>query len=685
MVLDFKIRLIFVLCICGGSLPQIALSAPSGFSVDHLLALERLSSPQISPDGQAVVFTRSSVDLDSNSLRSDLWLVGSDGSGLRRLTTHSSSDHSPYWSANGQRIYFLSSRSGSTQVWMLPMTGGEARQVSDFPLSVSNLVLSPTGDHFAVTMDVYPECADLNCTVEKLEEVREAPATGHLYEGLFVRHWDRWKEGRRSHLFVTPMQGGEPRNVMRSMQADTPSQPFGSAQEIAFTPDGSSIIFTARLADEGEAWSTNFDLFQAPVDASRPPRNITSQNRAWDTRPVFSPDGTKLAYLAMERPGYESDRFRIVIHDWPAGDDPTILTEDWDRSPHSLSWSRDSNQLYVTAASMGQVSLFAIDASTGSVEPLIDEGTVSSLTVSQDRIVYLWDHLEAPAEIYSLAIGQTEAQPITKINVEALANSKMGEPEQFSFPGWNGETVYAYIVKPAEFDPQQQFPVAFLIHGGPQGSFGNHFHYRWNPQVYAGAGYAVVMVDFHGSVGYGQDFVDSIRNDWGGKPLEDLQKGLAAALERYPWMDGENVAALGASYGGYMVNWIAGNWPDRFRCLVNHDGVFDMRSMYYSTEELWFPEWEMGGPYWSNPSAYEKHNPVRFVENWETPMLVIHGALDFRVPLEQGLSAFTALKRKGIPAQFLYFPDENHWVLKPQNSIQWHRTVLEWLERWVER
>jgi dipeptidyl aminopeptidase/acylaminoacyl peptidase len=269
------------------------------------------------------------------------------------------------------------------------------------------------------------------------------------------------------------------------------------------------------------------------------------------------------------------------------------------------------------------------------------------------------------------------------MNAKRLADVDMGRPEQFTFAGWNDETVHAYIVEPANFDPEKKYPVAFLIHGGPQGSFGNDFHYRWNPQTYTGAGYGAVMVDFHGSTGYGQDFTDSISGDWGGKPLEDLQKGLAAALERYAWLDGDRVCALGASYGGYMINWIAGNWPDGFRCLVNHDGVFDNRMMYYATEELWFPEWEHGGPYWKSPASHEKHNPANHVGDWQTPMLVVHGELDYRIPVSQGLAAFTALQRRGIPSEFLYFPDENHWVLRPSNSLLWHDTVLSWMDRWL--
>jgi dipeptidyl aminopeptidase/acylaminoacyl peptidase len=325
-----------------------------------------------------------------------------------------------------------------------------------------------------------------------------------------------------------------------------------------------------------------------------------------------------------------------------------------------------------------------VDASTGRVSTLLDKGCVDQAAPAGSRIVYSLNHLQSPGELYSVRPDGQDVQPITRINAAKLALVRMGEPEQFSFAGWNNEPVYGYVVRPADFDAARKYPVAFLIHGGPQGTFNNNFHYRWNPQVYAGAGYAVVMVDFHGSTGYGQAFTDSIRGDWGGKPLEDLKKGLSAALQRYPWMDDQKVGALGASFGGYMINWIAGNWPDRFRCLVNHDGSLDERMAYFDTEELWFPEWEHGGTPWTNPDGYERQNPVNSVKNWRTPMLVIHSAQDFRVADTHGLGTFTALQRLGIPSKLLYFPDESHWVLKPQNSILWHQTVIGWLDRFLK-
>jgi dipeptidyl aminopeptidase/acylaminoacyl peptidase len=531
-------------------------------------------------------------------------------------------------------------------------------------------------------MEVFVDCEDLDCSVERLEERSAQKTSGVIYKQLLFRHWDTWADGRRSHLFVMPVAGGMPVDVMAGMEADVPSKPFGGVEELSFTPDGGGLVFTARNVGASEAWSTDFDLYYAPADGSEPPRCLTEANEAWDTQPVFSPDGKTLAYLAMKRPGFEADRFRIVLRDWPEGG-TRVLTEDWDRSAGGVLFSGDGDTIYTTAADLGQVSLFSISVASGEAARIVGEGHVRSPALAGDRIVFGRDDLRSPVDFYSVNRDGSDLKQITDINGEALASVLMGETEQFSFRGAEGETVHAYVVKPAEFDAGNKYPVAFLIHGGPQGSFGNDFHYRWNPQAYAGAGYAAVMVDFHGSTGYGQAFTDSITGDWGGKPLEDLQKGLAAALERFEWMDGESVCALGASYGGYMINWIAGNWPDRFRCLVNHDGIFDQRMMYYATEELWFPEWEHGGAYWTASEGFERHNPAQHVDKWQTPMLVVHGAKDFRIPESQAMATFTALQRKGVASEFLYFPDENHFVLRPSNSIQWHGVVLDWLDRWL--
>jgi dipeptidyl aminopeptidase/acylaminoacyl peptidase len=660
-----------------------AAKTPHPFSVHDLIAMDRVSGQTVSPDGQWIVFTLRKTDLEANKGRKDLWWVGTNGKGLRQMTSDPADDSNPCWSKDGKTIYFISTRSGSPQVWRLAADGGEAVQVTKQPLDVGNLVVSPDGKKMAFTMEVFPNTT-VEETVKKLEEIKNRKFSGQIYERIFIRHWDTWCDGRRSHIFVMPIEGGTAVDVMKGMDADCPLKPFGGSEEFTFTPDSKAIVLTAANSGRAEAWSTNFDLFLAPVDGSKAPKCLTEANKAWDTSPLFSPDGKTMAYLAMKRPNFEADRFYIKLRSWPDGNE-RVLAEQWDHSPGTIAWGPKGRTIYAFANNLGQRSLFAIDLKKDTVKTLVNKGHVTSIDFAGQRIVYGMDNLKSPVELYSIDMKGKNPKTITGINKDKLAAAKMGDYEQFTFKGWNNETVYCYVVKPVDFDANKKYPVAFLIHGGPQGSFGNRFHYRWNPQAYVGRGYAAVMVDFHGSTGYGQAFTDSISRDWGGKPLVDLKKGLAAALKRYPWMDGERVSALGASFGGYMVNWIAGNWPDRFRCLVNHDGNLDERFAYYDTEELWFPEWDHGGTPWDNPKGYEKHNPVNFVKNWKTPMLVIHGAFDFRVVETQGFATFNALQRKGIPSKLLYFPDENHWVLKPQNSIFWHDTVLDWLDQWTKR
>jgi dipeptidyl aminopeptidase/acylaminoacyl peptidase len=655
---------------------------PRPFDVRDLIAFDRLSEPGVSPDGRQVVFTVSTLDLAANKRRSDLGVVGTDGSGLRPLTRHADNDTSGTWSPDGRTVYFLSTRSGSSQVWKLPLDGGEAQQLTALPLDVGSFVLSPDGKWLALSMEVFPGATPEE-TRKRLDEIAAGQATGKTYDRLFFRHWDSWADGRRNHIFVMPASGGTPVDVMKDMDADAPSKPFGGRSEYTFTPDSRAIVFGARNAGREEAWSTNFDLFVAPADGSATLRKLTSANPAWDAHPAFSPDGRTLAYTAMNRPGYEADRFRVVLRAWPEGTE-RVLTEAWDRSAGDLAWSADGKTLFTTSDDLGNHALFAIDVASGKVRTVVGKGHVVSPQASGKSLVYLLDTLRGPAELHSVRADGTDTKRLTGINDERLAAVRIGEPSQFTFAGANGDTVYAWIVKPVDFDPAKKYPVAMLIHGGPQGSFGDQFHYRWNPQTYAGRGYVALMIDFHGSTGYGQAFTDAINGDWGGKPLEDLKLGLAAALERYPWMDGDRVAALGGSYGGYMVNWIAGQMPDRFKALVTHAGNLDERFAYFATEELWFPEWEHGGTPWENPEGFTRHNPIDYVQNWKTPTLVIHGAKDFRVVETGGFATFTALQRKGIPSRFLYFPDENHWILKPANSILWHDSVLGWLDQWTK-
>jgi dipeptidyl aminopeptidase/acylaminoacyl peptidase len=658
---------------------------PHPFSVHDMLAMDRISDPQVSPDGGWVAYTVRTTDLDANRGRTDVWITAVDGSSSKQLTADPASDSGARWMKDGRSLVFLSTRSGSSQVWKIAIDGGEAEQLTKFPIGVDGVLPFPDGDRLLLTMEVYPDLAPekaLDETAKRDDDIEKNPVKAKTYETLLFRHWDTWEDGKRSHVFAWTIGEANPVDLMPGFDGDSPTKPFGGIEECAISPDGREVAFTAIEMKKDAAWTTDADVWTVPADGSAPPKCVTTDNLAMDTQPSYAPDGRTLAWLAMKRPGYEADRYRIVLRDRQSGTQ-RVLTEDFDRSCGGIVWSRDSKTIWTSADNLGNHSLFAIDAAAGNARVLVEKGTNASPSPAGARLIFAKDTLKSPVELWSITVDGGDPKPVTKRNEAKVRAARMGDYEQFAFVGAKGERVMGFVVKPAGFEEGKRYPVAFLIHGGPQGSFGDHFHYRWNPQAYAGAGFAAVFIDFHGSTGYGQAFTDSINQDWGGAPYEDLMKGLDHALERYTFLDRDRVAALGASYGGYMINWIAGQ-TDRFRCLVNHDGNLDERMAYFDTEELWFPEWDHGGTPWDNPTGYTKHNPIEHVAKWKTPMLVIHGALDYRVVDTQGMSTFTALQRRGIPSKFLWFPDENHWVLKPKNSILWHETVIEWIERWTK-
>jgi dipeptidyl aminopeptidase/acylaminoacyl peptidase len=652
------------------------------FTVDDMLSFERISDAAVSPDGKLVAFTVSTPDVAANKSAKDVWVAATDGSSVRRLTSHADADFGARFAADSRTVYFLSARGGSTQVWRIAVDGGEATQVTWLPVDVNAVLPFPDGKRLLLAMDVDPGAATLDESAKHHEALAKSKVNVRAYDALPIRHWDTWDDGTRSHLFVLREGApGEPVDLMKGLPYDAPTKPFGGLEEITISRDGSEVVFASKMVGKQDAWSTNVDLFVAPSDGSAKPRALTADNLATDTQPVFSHDGTRLAYLAMARPGFESDRQRIVILDWRTKK-ATPLTEAWDRSPSSLAWSRDDRALFVTADDLGRHALFHVDATTGKPARIFDRGTVSDAAVAGDRLVFGRDDLQHPEELWTSDANGGHARPITHLNDAKVAAIAWGASEQFTFEGAKGDTVHAWLVRPPNLAPGTRAPVAFLIHGGPQGSFDDHFHYRWNPEVFAGHGYAAIMVDFHGSTGYGQAFTDAIRGDWGGAPFDDLMKGLDAALARYPFLDKDRVAALGASYGGYMINWINGK-TDRFKALVCHDGNLDETAAYYETEELWFPEWEHGGTPWENPAGYASQSPMSLVKNWKTPTLVVHGGRDYRVVDVQGMATFTALQRRGVPSRFLYFPDENHWVLKPADSKRWHEEVFSWVDRYT--
>ncbi|MBS0417370.1 MAG: S9 family peptidase [Proteobacteria bacterium] len=673
-------------------LTSAAVAAPASapLTADDLVRLERVTDPQVSPDGRSVAFVIRETDMEANRGRTDIWLVDltQKNATPRRLTQNDANDSSPRWAPDSRTIYFLSTRSGQSQVWRLSLAGGEASRVTDYPLDIGSLKVSPDGNRIAVSMEVLPECGDLRCTHDTLAARQKYKATGRVYDRLFIRQWDTWYDGSRSHLFVARInadgKADSPVDLTKSLDADVPSKPFGGDEEYDFSPDSTQLVFSARISGHSEPWSTNYDLYEVPVDHAAEPKNLTANNPAWDTQPVFLKNGD-LAYLAMDRPGFEADRFHVMLRDAKTGTNKP-LTASWDRSVQHLHASGDGRKLLATADDIGQTALFSIDIPSGTPRKLVGTGHVSDFSAGKDAIVFNWENIGAPPDLFSILAGSSGTpHRLTQVNETLLGRRKLSEFEQFSFQGANQETVYGYVVKPYGFEPGRKFPIAFVVHGGPQSSFQNFWTYRWNAEAFAGGGYAVVMIDFHGSTGYGQKFTDAISRDWGGKPLVDLQKGLEAALARYPWLDGERACALGGSYGGYMMNWIEGAWPDRFRCIVNHDGIFDNRMMYYSTEQLWFNEWENGGPQYENPQGHEQFNPVNNVSKWKTPMLVIHGEQDFRIPYDQGIATFTALQRRGIESRLIIFPHENHWVLQPADSVQWYQNVLGWLDQHLKK
>jgi dipeptidyl aminopeptidase/acylaminoacyl peptidase len=667
------------------------------FDISDLVMMDRVSDPQLSSDGRYAAFSVRSTDYAANKGINAIYVQDLSSTGAQPVGVVAKEASSPRWSPDGHSLFYVAPVGGVAQLWRLDfpadkhgldLAGAAKRiQVSHGPLDIDDYKLSPDGKSVLLSYAVFTDCNDLACTKERLDGRAKDKSTGTLYNMLFVRHWDTWSDGRRSQLYLGRFGADgslpvEPTWLSRGIDGDIPSKPFGDDSEFAFSPDGKAVYFDARIAGNSEPWSTNFDVFKVPADGSSAPQDLTAANKGWDAYPVPSPDGKTLYYLAMKTPGFEADRFGIMAMDLTTGAirevDPS-----WDRSAGSMQVSADGKTLFVTADDEGQHPLFSVDVANGTVDKLVDSGSVSAYTIAGKRILLARDDLKHPSDLYTVSTGGNGLKQVTHFNEVRLKNAKMGDVQFFTFQGWNNQSVQGYVVKPADYRAGQKYPVAFIIHGGPQGAMNNDWSYRWNPQTYAGQGFAVVTINFHGSTGYGQAFTDSISGDWGGKPLEDLKLGWQAALDKYHFLDGDRACALGASYGGYMTYWIAGVWNKPWRCLVDHDGVFDARMMYYATDELWFEEHENGGSQFDVPENYEKFNPLNHVKDWRVPMLVIHSGDDFRIPITQGLGAFTALQRQGIPSEFLTFPDENHWVLKPQNSVLWHETVNAWLKKWT--
>jgi acylaminoacyl-peptidase len=676
-----------LLAICALSWAAMTAAQARPFTAKDLALLDRVSDPRVSPDGRYVAYNVRSTDWDGNRGFNALWVLerGRADAPPRLIRDQEKAATSPRWSADGRWLYYLSSRSGSTQVWRTPANAVENRQVTNLPLDVSFYRVGMDGRTMVLTANVYPECETLACSKAKEDAKAREKSSGVIYDSIAARFWDSYLDGRYNGLFAVAVGGDTPSTdgiaLTRNYQADIVVKPEGDESSFAILRDRKAVVFAARPSGSAQGMGDPHSLYVVPLDGSTAPRRLDAASATSDTEPTPSPDGSRLAYLSAKTSPFTAPRAHIMIRDVNTGATHELAAA-FGLSAEHLAWSIDSTTLYALAEDTGQRRLFAFNAVTGAAKPLTGDGHVSSFDIAKGVLIYGRDALDSPTQIFEMAAGGT-SRPLTHVGEEGLAETPLSAFEAFSFTGWNDETVHGYLVKPADFRADHKYPVAFLIHGGPHGNFGNAWSYRWNPQVWAAMGYAVVTVDFHGSTGYGEAFAKSIIGHWGDRPLEDLQKGWSYALSRYGFLDADRACALGGSYGGYMVAWIAGNWAKPWKCLVNHDGVFDMRLMSYSTDVPGFNEAQNETSTWANPEAVERFNPADHVGDWSVPMLVVHGGRDDRVPLDQGMGAYGAAQLRHVPSQLLYFPDENHWVLKPRNSVQWYATVEAWMKRWL--
>ena len=688
-------------------------TAARPMQVDDLFKFLRVSDAQISPDGFWIAYVVTKVDLDANKSSSNLWLADVAGKNPpKRLTSTDKKDRHPRWSPDGKRILFESSRSGETQLWTIDIRGGEARQITNLSTEASGAIWSADGKNIAFVSAVYPEFAKLPfkesdaANKKKMDEIKASPIKAKVFTKLFYRHWDSYVEDKRQHLFVLPYDANaaegfaEPRDVTPGDRDAFPtSSTFSSGDDFTFSPDGKYLVFSA-VPEKDEAWSTNMDLCRVSINnTSDKWENLTKENLAADSAPMFSPDGNYLAYRAQKRPGFEADKWEIMIvetnQEGTFKSKPVSFTGalKTDVSVNEFTWAGKDKILF-TADHLGKVALFQIlpleDVKAASLIKNQLSGYNSGISASTDgaKIAFLNASMASPPEVFAGNADLRLSKPIniSKVNETLLTELELPKPESVTLPGAGDTPTQMWILKPPGFDPSKKWPVAFLVHGGPQGAWEDGWSYRWNPQAWAARGYVVALPNPRGSTGFGQKYVDEISGDWGGKCYEDLMKS-ADYVEKLPYVDKDRIGSAGASFGGYMMNWFSVK-TSRFKCLISHCGVYNFESMYTTTEEIWFDEWEHSGPPWGKGGreSYEKFSPHRFAENlakFKTPMLIIHNDLDFRVPISEGTQIFTALQRQGVPSRFVNFPDEGHWVLKPKNSQFWYKEVFTWLEKYV--
>jgi dipeptidyl aminopeptidase/acylaminoacyl peptidase len=716
-------RLLLPLLILVFTLPALA-QAKHPFTFEDMMKLKRVGEPEVSLDGKWVIFSVVDVDLEANTKTPHIWIVPTTGGQEREIISDQDGDR-PRWAPDGKRFAFLSTKEGGSQVWVAEFdgTGGTVSGVHKLTAVATEAggeLWSPDGKNILFTSDVYPECdgapqTETACNEKKLKQVEQSKLKALVFEHLLYRHWNAYKEGKRTHILAVaalaqpniPAGEGAPSRIAAPRDLtpgdyDAPVFSLGGQDDYSFSPDGQEICYTSNH-DKNPAASTNNDLWIVPISGGAA-KNITADNPASDSTPLYSPDGRYIAYRAQQRPGYESDRFRLMLYDRKTGEKKD-LTEDFDHWVGTFAWAPDSKMIYFSAEHLRHSLIYAVATAGNPSRRSLVGGYDDDITVTSDGKTLLFTRMsfKAPNEIFgadataegcpartgNVDKGKENCSlakdwPITHANDQLLSQISMSDGEPFWFKGSNGDDVEASLVKPPNFDGAKKYPVKFLIHGGPQGAWGDDWSYRWNPELFAANGYVVIMINFHGSTGYGQKFIDAINGDWGGAPYEDLMKGLDYAEQHYGFIDKDRECALGASYGGYAINWILGH-TDRFKCLVSHDGMFNAESAWGTTEELWFNDWEFKGTPYDNRAMYEKWSPHQYAKNFKTPTLVVHGQRDYRLDVSEGFQLFTTLQMEGVPSKMLYFPDEGHWVLKPQNSRLWYQTVDDWVDQWTKK
>lgn len=668
-------------------LAAFAISAQLTFNVNDLLGVKRVGDPQLSPDGKTVAYTVGVVNKDANRVVNQIWTMNTDGTKQRQITSNPSSSASPRWSPDGKWIAFTT----GGQIWTMKPDGDDRKQVTTISTGAGQPVWSPDGKWIAFVSDVYPECANDDCNKNADESVDKSKMKAHVTERLLFKHWVEWRDRKRTHVFVVPAQGGSARDITPG-DFDSPPYAAASGVDYSFSPDGSSIVYL-RNPDKVEATSTNSDIYILPL-AGGAAKHVTAGMNGYDASPVYTPDGKYLLFRSQATATFEADRWRIMRYN-PQSGEIVELTRDFDQQVDEMVVSSDSKTIYFTAGERGKAPIFSVPVEPDfrlriatHVKKVAGGVFASNLNISADgkSLVFAASSMATPAEIMKVNTDGSGLVALTTTNASGLASFALQKAEEMDWKGGLGQNIHGFLLKPSKFDPAKKYPLIVLIHGGPQGAWGDSWGYRWNPQIFANQGYVVFMPNPRGSTGYGQRFVNEISGDWGGKAYTDIMNGVAEVTKK-PFIDKTRIGAAGASYGGYMVDWLLGHNNDprfKFKAFVSHAGVYNLESMATATEELWFVNWEFKGYPWQNRTQYERWSPNRYAANFATPTLVTAGELDYRVPYDQSLQLYTTLQLKGVDSKLIMFPDEGHWILKPQNSEFWYNNVMDWFKKYLK-